>query len=86
MFPKGFVLLTLFKLQWKVVILLYKYYIYIIIDIGKIILTPQSLEELQTIIERQLDAMKLAHFEHEEVRKTISKIIVSQFKKYLKIF
>ena len=53
---------------------------------GKIILTPQSLEELQTIIERQLDAMKLAHFEHEEVRKTISKIIISQFKRYLKIY
>ena len=53
---------------------------------GKIILTPQSLEELLEIIESQLDAMKLAHFEHKEVRKTIGKIIVSQFKKYLKIF
>ena len=53
---------------------------------GKIILTPQSLEELQNIIETQLNAMKLARFEHEEVRKTIGIIIVSQFKKYLKIF
>ena len=50
---------------------------------GKIILTPQSLEELQTIIERQLDAMKLAHFEHEEVRKTISKIIYCIFIKHM---
>jgi hypothetical protein len=53
---------------------------------GKIILTPQSLEELQNIIEKQLDAMKLAKFEHAEVRRTIGVIIVSQFKKYLKIF
>jgi len=53
---------------------------------GKIILTPRSLEELQNIIEKQLDAMKLAHFDNKEVRKTIGKIIVNQFKKYLKIF
>ncbi len=53
---------------------------------GKIILTPESLEELQKIIEIQLNAMKLAHFDNKEVRKTIGKIIVSQFKKYLKIY
>ena len=64
----------------------YKYNIYIIIDMGKIILTPESLEELQKIIEIQLNAMKLAHFDNKEVRKTIGKIIVSQFKKYLKIY
>ena len=85
MFPKG-LYLSLFKLQCKVVILLYKYYIYIIIDMGKIILTPESLVELQKIIETQLNAMKLAHFDNKEVRRTIGVIIVNQFKKYLKIF
>ena len=53
---------------------------------GKIILTPESLVELQKIIEIQLNAMKLAHFDNEEVRRTIGVIIVNQFKKYLKIF
>ena len=53
---------------------------------GKIILTPESLVELQKIIETQLNAMKLARFEHEEVRKTIGKIIISRFKSYLKIY
>ena len=62
------------------------YYIYIIIDMGKIILTPQSLKELQNIIEKQLEALQQAHFDNEEVRKQISQIIVSQFKKYLKIY
>ena len=53
---------------------------------GKIVLNTERLDKLKEIIERKLDAMKLAHFEHKEVRKTIGKIIVSQFKKYLKIF
>ena len=53
---------------------------------GKIVLNTEKLDKLQEIIERQLDAMKLAHFDHEEVRKTISKIIISQFKRYLKIY
>jgi hypothetical protein len=53
---------------------------------GKIVLNKERLDKLQEIIERQLDAMKLAHFEHEEVRKTISRIIISQFKRYLKIY
>ena len=44
------------------------------------------LEELQKIIEKQLNAMKLAHFDNEEVRKTIGKIIVARFKSYLKIY
>ena len=53
---------------------------------GKIILTPQSLEELQNIIEKQLEALQQAHFDNEEVRKTIGKIIINQFKRYLKIY
>ena len=53
---------------------------------GKIILTPQSLKELQNIIEKQLEALQQAHFDNEEVRKQISQIVVSQFKKYLKIY
>ena len=45
-----------------------------------------SQESTQNYMTKQLDAMKLAHFDNEEVRKTISKIIISQFKKYLKIY
>ena len=53
---------------------------------GKIVLNTERLDKLQEIIERQLDAMKLAHFDNEEVRKTIGKIIINQFKRYLKIY
>ena len=53
---------------------------------GKIILTPESLVELQKIIETNLEAMKQATYDHAEVRRTIGLIIVSQFKKHLKIF
>ena len=53
---------------------------------GKIILTPESLEELQKIIEMNLEALSQAHFGEKEVRKTIGKIIVNRFKKHLGIF
>ena len=53
---------------------------------GKIILTPQSLKELQNIIEKQLEALQQAHFGKEEVRKQITQIIISRFKSYLKIY
>ena len=53
---------------------------------GKIILTPESLVELQKIIETNLEALHQARFEESEVRVQISKIIVSRFKKYLKIY
>ena len=53
---------------------------------GKIILTPESLEELQKIIVTNLEALSQAHFNQEEVRVQISKIIVSRFKKHLGIF
>ena len=53
---------------------------------GKIVLNKERLDKLQEIIEVQLDAMKLAHFDNEEVRKTIGKIIISRFKSYLKIY
>ena len=53
---------------------------------GKIILTPESLEELQKIIVKNLEALSQAHFDKEEIRKQISEIIVSRFKKYLGIF
>ena len=53
---------------------------------GKIILTPESLEELQKIIVKNLEALNQAHFGEVEVRVQISKIIVNRFKKYLGIF
>ena len=49
-------------------------------------INKEKLDKLQEIIEKQLDAMKLAHFDNEEVRKTIGKIIINQFKRYLKIY
>ena len=53
---------------------------------GKIILTPKKLDKLQEIIESNLEALSQAHFSEKEVRKQISGIIVSRFKKYLGIF
>jgi len=53
---------------------------------GKIILTPQSLEELQKIIVANLEALSQARFDEKEVRLQISKIIVARFKKHLGIF
>jgi hypothetical protein len=51
----------------------------------KIILTPEVLDELQKIIETNLESLSQAHFGEKEVRKTIGKIIVARFKKYLGI-
>ena len=53
---------------------------------GKIVLTPEKLNKLQEIIESNLEALAQAHFSNKEVRKQISDIIVSRFKKYLGIF
>ena len=53
---------------------------------GKIILTPESLKELQKIIETNLEALSQAHFGEKEVRKQIATIIVNRFKSYLKIY
>jgi len=53
---------------------------------GKIILTPESLDKLQEIIVTNLKALSQARYNEEEVREQISKIIVSRFKKYLGIF
>ena len=53
---------------------------------SKIILTPEKLNKLQEIIEKNLEALKQAHFDEPEVRVQISKIIVARFKKYLGIF
>ena len=53
---------------------------------GKIVLTPEKLDKLQEIIESNLEALKQASFEENEVRVQISRIIVSRFKKYLGIF
>ena len=53
---------------------------------GKIILTSEKLSKLQEIIEKNLEALKRAQFEKEDVRKQISGIIVNHFKKYLGIF
>jgi len=53
---------------------------------GKIVLNTERLDKLQEIIEAQLEALQQAHFDNKEVRKTIGKIIISQFKKYLKIY
>ena len=53
---------------------------------GKITLNKENLNKLQEIIEAQLEALQQSHFDNKEVRKTIGKIIISQFKKYLKIY
>ena len=53
---------------------------------GKIVLNKEKLAKLQEIIEAQLEALQQAHFGKEEVRKQISKIIISRFKNYLKIY
>ena len=53
---------------------------------GKIILTPEKLDKLREIIESNLEALHQARFEEKEVRIQISKIIVSRFKSYLKIY
>ncbi len=53
---------------------------------GKIILHKEDLEKLEELITSQLEALSQAHFDKVNVRKQIAKIIVSRFKKYLKIF
>jgi len=53
---------------------------------GKFVLKPEHLVKLQSLIERNLDGFSRGEFEREEVRKTVSKVIVSQFKNYLKIY
>jgi hypothetical protein len=52
---------------------------------GKITLNKENLDKLQEIIEAQLEALQQAHFGKEEVRKQISKIIITRFKKSMGI-
>ena len=53
---------------------------------GKFVLKPEHLVKLQSLIERNLDGFQRGDFEDESVRQTVSKVIVNQFKNYLKIY
>jgi hypothetical protein len=53
---------------------------------GKIVLTKDNLEKLEKIIENNLNGFKRGEFQKEEVRKTVTKVILSQFKNYLKVY
>ena len=45
----------------------------------------EHFKKLQELIETNLEALSQAHYNQEEVRKQIAVIIVSRFKKYLKL-
>tara|TARA_R110002020_G_scaffold72329_3_gene186244 strand:+ start:86 stop:250 length:165 start_codon:yes stop_codon:yes gene_type:complete len=53
---------------------------------GKIVLNKENLEKLEKIIENNLNGFSRGEFEKEEVRKTVTKVIISQFKNYLRIY
>jgi len=53
---------------------------------GKIVLNRENLEKLQSIIENNLSGFQRGDFEKKEVRQTVAKVIVNQFKNYLKIY
>ena len=55
-------------------------------SMGKIVLSKENLEKLQILIEMNLEGFKRGDFEKEEVRKTVAKVVISQFKNYLKIY
>ena len=60
--------------------------VYNYIGMGKIVLNRENLEKLQSIIENNLSGFQRGDFEKEEVRQTVAKVIVNQFKNYLKIY
>ena len=46
----------------------------------------EHLEKLEVLIERNLDGFQRGDFERQSVRQTVAKVIVNQFKNYLKIY
>ena len=60
--------------------------VYNYIGMGKLVLNRENLEKLQSIIENNLSGFQRGDFEKKEVRQTVAKVIVSQFKNYLKIY
>ena len=59
----------------------YNYYL-----MGKLVLKIEHLEKLSKIVEDNLSGFQRGDFEKVEVRQTVAKVIVSQFKNYLKIY
>ena len=53
---------------------------------GKLVLKIEHLEKLSKIVEDNLSGFQRGDFEKVEVRQTVAKVIVSQFKNYLKIY
>ena len=53
---------------------------------GKLVLKIEHLEKLSKIVEDNLSGFQRGDFEKKEVRETVAKVIVSQFKNYLKIY
>ena len=53
---------------------------------GKLVLKKEHLEKLGVLIERNLDGFQRGEFEQQSVRETVAKVIVNQFKNYLKIY
>ena len=53
---------------------------------GKLVLKIEHLEKLSKIVEDNLSGFQRGDFEDESVRQTVSKVIVNQFKNYLKIY
>jgi len=53
---------------------------------GKLVLNKDNLVKLQKIVEDNLVGFQRGDFEKEEVRQTVAKVIVNQFKNYLKIY
>ena len=53
---------------------------------GKLVLKIVHLEKLSKIVEDNLSGFQRGYFEKKEVRETVAKVIVNQFKNYLKIY
>tara|TARA_B100000131_G_scaffold75057_1_gene71474 strand:+ start:573 stop:737 length:165 start_codon:yes stop_codon:yes gene_type:complete len=53
---------------------------------GKLVLKKEHLEKLSKIVEDNLNGFQRGEFEQQSVRETVAKVIVNQFKNYLKIY
>ena len=60
--------------------------VYNYIGMGKLVLKIEHLEKLSKIVEDNLSGFQRGDFEKVEVRETVAKVIVNQFKNYLKIY
>ena len=60
--------------------------VYNYIGMGKLVLKKEHLEKLSKIIEDNLNGFQRGEFEQQSVRETVAKVIVNQFKNYLKIY